>query len=111
MGKRKMTLARFQKCLTFWDKDKNVFIFGFCTELPQTQSSHHFHFFLLENVKNVFKTSSKRAVCVSSFQDRIEIILNTWIELGYVPSPAEVSKQEGIDFPWTKGEVSHINLS
>lgn len=39
-------------------------------------------------------------------QDRLEIILNTWIVLGYVPSPAEVSKLEGIDFPWSKGKVS-----
>ena len=38
-------------------------------------------------------------------QDRLEIILNTWIVLGYVPSPAEVSKLEGIDFPWSKGKV------
>lgn len=37
-------------------------------------------------------------------KDRLEIILNTWIVLGYVPSPAEVSKLEGIDFPWSKGE-------
>ncbi|KAJ4843713.1 Protein root UVB sensitive 4 [Turnera subulata] len=31
-------------------------------------------------------------------KDRLEIILNSWIELGYVPTPAEVSKEEGIDF-------------
>ncbi|ONH96662.1 hypothetical protein PRUPE_7G144300 [Prunus persica] len=31
-------------------------------------------------------------------KDRLEILLNTWIELGYVPAPAEVSKEEGIDF-------------
>ncbi|XP_050206266.1 protein root UVB sensitive 4 [Mercurialis annua] len=37
-------------------------------------------------------------------KDRLEIILNTWIELGYVPSPAEVSKKEGIDFLRTKGK-------
>ncbi|KAK9670701.1 hypothetical protein RND81_13G219100 [Saponaria officinalis] len=30
-------------------------------------------------------------------KDRLEIILNTWIQCGYVPSPAEVSKLEGIN--------------
>ncbi|KAL5557183.1 hypothetical protein UlMin_039419 [Ulmus minor] len=35
-------------------------------------------------------------------KDRLEIILNTWIEFRYVPSPAEVSKKEGIDFSWRK---------
>ncbi|KAG2724603.1 hypothetical protein I3843_01G024700 [Carya illinoinensis] len=37
-------------------------------------------------------------------KDRLEIILNTWIELGYVPSPADVSKEEGVDFLWSKGK-------
>ncbi|XP_065876314.1 protein root UVB sensitive 4 isoform X2 [Euphorbia lathyris] len=37
-------------------------------------------------------------------KDRLEIILNSWIELGYVPSPAEVSKKEGINFLRSKGE-------
>lgn len=36
-------------------------------------------------------------------QDRLEIILDKWIESGHVPSPAEVSKDEGIDFLWSKG--------
>ncbi|CAK9141141.1 unnamed protein product [Ilex paraguariensis] len=36
-------------------------------------------------------------------QDRLEIIMNIWIQLGYVPSPAEVSKEEGIDFLRSKG--------
>lgn len=36
-------------------------------------------------------------------QDRLEIILDNWIELGHVPSPAEVSKEESIDFLWSKG--------
>ncbi|XP_073288879.1 protein root UVB sensitive 4-like isoform X2 [Primulina huaijiensis] len=31
-------------------------------------------------------------------KDRLELIINTWIELGYVPSPAQVSKMEGIGF-------------
>ena len=44
-------------------------------------------------------------------QDRLEVILNTWVESGYVPSPAEVSKLEGIDFPWSKGEVSSVTFS
>ncbi|XP_038718691.1 protein root UVB sensitive 4 [Tripterygium wilfordii] len=30
-------------------------------------------------------------------KDRLEIILNTWIDLRYVPSPAEVSKKDGIN--------------
>ncbi|KAK7292964.1 hypothetical protein RJT34_15823 [Clitoria ternatea] len=37
-------------------------------------------------------------------KDRLEIILNTWIECGYVPSPAEVSEQEGINFLGVKGK-------
>lgn len=40
----------------------------------------------------------------SSIQDRLEIILNSWIELGHVLSPAEASKIEGIDFLRSKGE-------
>ncbi|OIW01270.1 hypothetical protein TanjilG_10431 [Lupinus angustifolius] len=39
-------------------------------------------------------------------QDRLEIILNTWIECGYVPSPAEVSEKEGIDILGVKGKNS-----
>lgn len=36
-------------------------------------------------------------------KDRLEIILDKWIESGHVPSPAKVSKDEGIDFLWSKG--------
>ncbi|KAK9165648.1 hypothetical protein Scep_000839 [Stephania cephalantha] len=36
-------------------------------------------------------------------KDRIEIIIDAWIHLGFVPSPAEVSKEEGIGFQWKKG--------
>ncbi|KAG4936490.1 hypothetical protein JHK84_050604 [Glycine max] len=36
-------------------------------------------------------------------KDRLEIILSTWIECGYVPSPAEVSEKEGINFLGVKG--------
>ncbi|GMI86436.1 ROOT UV-B SENSITIVE 4 [Hibiscus trionum] len=36
-------------------------------------------------------------------KDRIEIIIDTWISFGYVPSPEEVSKDE-INFLWTKGK-------
>ncbi|XP_010263808.1 PREDICTED: protein root UVB sensitive 4 isoform X2 [Nelumbo nucifera] len=39
-------------------------------------------------------------------KDRLEIILSTWIELGFIPSPAEVSKEEGMDFPWSRGRKS-----
>ncbi|KAE9592092.1 hypothetical protein Lal_00013001 [Lupinus albus] len=37
-------------------------------------------------------------------KDRLEIILNTWIESGYVPSPAEVSEKEGINILGVKGK-------
>ncbi|KAL2528453.1 Protein root UVB sensitive 4 [Forsythia ovata] len=44
-------------------------------------------------------------------KDRLEMIINTWINLGYVPSPAEVSKEEGIDFFWSKGrEILPIRI-
>ncbi|XP_028109970.1 LOW QUALITY PROTEIN: protein root UVB sensitive 4-like [Camellia sinensis] len=37
-------------------------------------------------------------------KDRLEIIINTWIQLGVcIPSPADVSEEEGIDFMWNKG--------
>ncbi|KAK6152684.1 hypothetical protein DH2020_012323 [Rehmannia glutinosa] len=36
-------------------------------------------------------------------KDRLELIINIWIQLGYIPSPAEVSTKEGIDFSWNKG--------
>ncbi|XP_052197502.1 protein root UVB sensitive 4 isoform X2 [Diospyros lotus] len=39
-------------------------------------------------------------------KDRLEIIINTWIQRDYVPSPADVSKEEGIDFLWIKGRGS-----
>lgn len=38
-------------------------------------------------------------------KDRLEIILDTWIEYRHVPCPAEVSKLEGIDF-LSKGKRS-----
>lgn len=37
--------------------------------------------------------------------------MNTWIQLGYVPSPAQVSGEEGIDFLWSKGEVSPLQFA
>ncbi|KAK9049268.1 hypothetical protein SSX86_031764, partial [Deinandra increscens subsp. villosa] len=36
-------------------------------------------------------------------KDRLEMIIDTWIQLRYVPSPAEVSKREGINFFPSKG--------
>ncbi|KAI3462785.1 hypothetical protein Pfo_019448 [Paulownia fortunei] len=36
-------------------------------------------------------------------KDRLEMIINIWIQLGYIPSPAEVSTREGIDFLRSKG--------
>nr|XP_043608078.1 protein root UVB sensitive 4 isoform X2 [Erigeron canadensis] len=38
-------------------------------------------------------------------KDRLEIIIDTWIQRGYVPSPAEVSKREGINFFSTKDRL------
>ncbi|KAM3711737.1 hypothetical protein ACB098_01G131900 [Castanea mollissima] len=38
-------------------------------------------------------------------KDRLEIILNIWIGSGYVPSPAEVSKEEEINFLWSKDKT------
>ncbi|PIA52424.1 hypothetical protein AQUCO_01000355v1 [Aquilegia coerulea] len=40
-----------------------------------------------------------------SLNDRLEIIVETWIQskFKFVPSPAEMSNKEGIDFPWFKG--------
>lgn len=46
-----------------------------------------------------------------NIQDRLEIILNTWTEFGYVPSPAEVSKKEGIDIFNTKSEYCDCILT
>lgn len=37
-------------------------------------------------------------------KDRLEIILKTWIEFGYVPSPADVSEKEVINFMGVKGK-------
>ncbi|KAL8266234.1 hypothetical protein R6Q59_003578 [Mikania micrantha] len=31
-------------------------------------------------------------------KDRLEMIIDTWIQLQYVPSPAEISKREGVNF-------------
>ncbi|XP_054824695.1 protein root UVB sensitive 4 isoform X2 [Prosopis cineraria] len=39
-------------------------------------------------------------------KDRLEIILNTWIESGYVPAPAEVSEKEGINILGIGGQES-----
>ncbi|XP_016502003.2 protein root UVB sensitive 4 [Nicotiana tabacum] len=36
-------------------------------------------------------------------KDRLEIIISTWIQQGFVPSPAEVSKREGIGLSWSRG--------
>ncbi|KAI3503151.1 hypothetical protein L1887_31587 [Cichorium endivia] len=39
-------------------------------------------------------------------KDRLEIIMDTWIKLGYIPSPAEVSKKEGMNFFSCKGRLN-----
>ncbi|MCD7472241.1 hypothetical protein HAX54_013267 [Datura stramonium] len=36
-------------------------------------------------------------------KDRLDIIISTWIQKGFVPSPEEVSKQEGISIFWSRG--------
>lgn len=36
-------------------------------------------------------------------KERLDIIINTWVHEDYVPSPAEVSKEEGIGIIWSKG--------
>lgn len=38
-------------------------------------------------------------------KDRLEIIINCWVRLGRVPSPAEVSKREGIGLIQNKGRL------
>ncbi|CAH9068970.1 unnamed protein product [Cuscuta europaea] len=38
-------------------------------------------------------------------KDRLEIILSLWIQKQRVPSPAEVSKAEGIDLFWAKARI------
>lgn len=35
-------------------------------------------------------------------KDRLNIIISTWIQQGFVPSPEEVSKQEGIGLSWSR---------
>lgn len=37
-------------------------------------------------------------------QDKLEIIINTWVCSGVVPSPAEVSRKEGMDILMNKGD-------
>lgn len=50
------------------------------------------------------------ALCVSSsYQNRLEIILERWIESRQVPSPAEVSKEEGVDLLGSRGEKQKEN--
>lgn len=56
-------------------------------------------FLYSENEKNL------TVLLFYSIQDRLEIILDTWIEYRHVPCPAEVSKLEGIDF-LSKGKAS-----
>lgn len=38
------------------------------------------------------------------YQNRLEIILERWIQSRQVPSPAEVSKEEGVDLLGSRGE-------
>lgn len=36
-------------------------------------------------------------------KDRLELMINIWVQLGYIPSPAEVSEREGINLVSRKG--------
>ncbi|KAL8038440.1 hypothetical protein ABFX02_11G106800 [Erythranthe guttata] len=36
-------------------------------------------------------------------KDRLESVINIWIHRQYIPSPAEVSTEEGINFMWSRG--------
>ncbi|XP_071915426.1 protein root UVB sensitive 4-like [Coffea arabica] len=36
-------------------------------------------------------------------KDRLEIIINAWIHQKYIPSPADISREEGINCSWRKG--------
>ncbi|KAK9164039.1 hypothetical protein Syun_004941 [Stephania yunnanensis] len=46
---------------------------------------------------------------IDTSMDRIEIIIDARIHLGFVPSPAEVSKEEGIGFQWKKGFLFSVH--
>ncbi|XP_048139280.1 protein root UVB sensitive 4 isoform X3 [Rhodamnia argentea] len=76
-----------------------------------TGSAVHRSFAVADNLGEVSAKAQIQAVCFDNLglmlaallnmslknNQRLEIILNTWIEFGYVPLPAEVSKEEGID--------------
>ncbi|KAK6128788.1 hypothetical protein DH2020_037424 [Rehmannia glutinosa] len=53
-------------------------------------------------VHRSFAISDNLGEVSAKAQDRLESIINIWIQLGYIPSPAEVSTKEGIDFSWNK---------
>lgn len=44
-------------------------------------------------------------------QDRLEIIINAWIHQKYIPSPADISREEGINCSWRKGEAPSLHFS
>lgn len=64
---------------------------------------HFLNCFLLYGIRLLSRVFIYCLVGMLLFQDRLEIILSTWIECGYVPSPAEVSEKEGINFLGVKG--------
>ncbi|GAY42811.1 hypothetical protein CUMW_069750 [Citrus unshiu] len=94
-------------------------IFPWCIDviIPYDQSAVHRSFAVADNlglpfvVYPIFSAidllgiyqALKHVHLQTLTKDRLEIILDKWIESGHVPSPAEVSKDEGIDFLWSKG--------
>ncbi|XP_060191695.1 protein root UVB sensitive 4 isoform X2 [Lycium barbarum] len=43
-------------------------------------------------------------------KDRLDIIISTWIQQGFVPSPEDVSKQEGIGLFWSRAKLSVMTM-
>ncbi|XP_057542386.1 protein root UVB sensitive 4 isoform X2 [Amaranthus tricolor] len=76
-----------------------------------TGTAVHRSFALADNMGEVSAKAQIQTVCFDNLglllaaslnvmfknNERLELILNKWIEYGYVPSPAEVSKLEGVN--------------
>ncbi|KAK7255940.1 hypothetical protein RIF29_29369 [Crotalaria pallida] len=77
------------------------------TENPRRQQAGLYFFvypfFAAMDLFGIYQTL-KHVHLQTLTKDRLEIILNTWIECGYVPSPAEVSEKEGISILGVKGK-------
>ncbi|XP_043711581.1 protein root UVB sensitive 4 isoform X4 [Telopea speciosissima] len=82
-----------------------------------TGSTVHRSFAIADNLSEVSAKALIQTVCFDNVglllavllntlcknNQRLEIILDTWIQLGFVPSPPEVSKEEDMNFLWSKG--------